>query len=98
MKAGLIYRTLLFTIIMMMAAVSARKSYVIKQMINDGKIRVHSPRVMATDCKWCFMNDANNDFCLEADLNLKVESKTEMEYKGDTYLSVPPHYNHTLIF
>lgn len=81
----------------MMASVASRKSYIIKEMIEQGKLRVHSPRVMASDCKWCFYNDANNDFCVEGDLNWKIETKTEQEYKDTITLGVPPHYNHTLI-
>jgi hypothetical protein len=73
---GLVQRTLLFLLLVMFATVEARKTYIIKQMIDDGKLKVHSPRVMASDCKWCFMEDANNDFCLEADLNWKIEAKT----------------------
>jgi hypothetical protein len=93
----MVQRAFLFLCIVMMASVSARKSYIIKEMIENGKLKVHSPRVMATDCKWCFYNDANNDFCIEGDLNWKIESKTLQEYKADTFLGVPPHYNHTLI-
>lgn len=60
----------------MFATIEARKSYVIKEMIDQGKLRVHSPRVMASDCKWCFFSDVNNDFCVEGDLNWKIETKT----------------------
>jgi len=92
-----IQRTLLLAFIMVMAGVEARKSYHVKEMIRAGTIKVHSPRVMASDCKWCYFKDANNDFCIEGDLNWKVESKTEQEYAAATVLGVPPHYNHTLI-
>lgn len=89
---------LLLLAIVLMATAEARKSYVIKEMIEQGKLKVHSPRVMASDAKWCYFSDANNDFCIEGDLNWKLESKTQMEYKADTQLGVPPHYNHTFIY
>jgi hypothetical protein len=53
---------------------------------------------MASDCKWCFFNDVNNDFCIEGDLNWKIDSKATQEYKADTYLTLPPHYNHTFTY
>lgn len=95
---SLVQRTLLFLMMVMLAVVQSRKSYMIKEMIEQGKLKVHSPRVMATDCKWCFFNDANNDFCIEGDLNWRLATKTEQEYKADTVLGVPPHYNHTFIY
>lgn len=55
----------------------ARKTYKIKDMIGTGELQVHAPKVMANDVMWCFLKDDNNDYCIEADLNWKVEYKTD---------------------
>jgi hypothetical protein len=73
-----ILQTLLFSVLLM-ETVDARKSYMIKERIEKGTIKVNSPRVMAYDCQWCFFKDANNDFCVLGDLNWKLEAKTEKQ-------------------
>jgi len=50
-------------------------------MIGTGELQVHAPKVMANDIMWCFLKDDNNDYCIEADLNWKVEYKTDQEFK-----------------
>lgn len=97
MKAKAI-QTLLLICFMMIANVAARKSYVIKEKIEQGELKVHSPRVMANDVKFCFLKDDNNDYCVEGDLNWKVEFKTEQEFKKDFTLTTKPHFNYTFTY
>ena len=73
--------TLLLVCLMIICSAQARKSYHIKEAIDAGQLEVHSPRVMANDIMWCFLKDDNNDYCIEADLNWKLEYKTEQEFK-----------------
>ena len=55
------------------SSVDARQSFRVKEnLIKDG-LSVNSPRVQASDCKWCFMNDGNNEFCVETDIDWKLE-------------------------
>lgn len=57
-------------------SIEARKTFAVKESIANGQLIVHSPRVMAYDCMWCFFKDKNNNFCVSGDLNWKLESKT----------------------
>ena len=87
--------TLFMVCLMILSSAQARKSYAIKEAIDAGSLSVHSPRVMANDVMWCFLKDDNNDYCIEADLNWKVEYKTEQEFKKTQTLNTAPHFNYT---
>ena len=80
-----------------LVSVEARKTYMIKEQINDGTLKVKSPRVMVSDVKWCFLKDDNNEYCIEGDTNMKFEFKTDQEFKIDAS-TVAPHFNYTLTF
>lgn len=45
----------------------ARKSYIVKEKIQKGELKVHSPRVRATDVQFCFFKDTNNQWCVDMD-------------------------------
>lgn len=45
----------------------ARKSYIVKERIHRGDLKVHSPRVQTSDVQFCFFKDAHNDWCLDMD-------------------------------
>lgn len=78
--------------------VDARKTFAVKEGIANGNMMVHSPRVMAYDCMWCFFKDKNNNFCISGDLNWKVESTSSKRYQRDQVLQVPPFYRHTFTY
>jgi len=59
----------------------ARKSYLIKEMINSGHLKVSSPRVGADSANWCLFKDENNQFCLGATMNIKWEMKPTTIYQ-----------------
>lgn len=42
------------------SSVECRKSYLIKDMINSGELKVKSPRVGADSASWCLFKDENN--------------------------------------
>ena len=84
--------------IVAITVVDARKTYIVKERIEAGVIKVASPRVMAYDCQWCFFKDANNDFCILGDLNWKLDMKTEKYNQEDLVLTIPGHYRHTFIY
>ena len=78
-----------------LSPVHARKSYLVKEGIVDGRINVHQPRVRAFDCSWCFFKDTNNELCVSADANWKLEQKTSQENQEDWQIDVPPHFKQT---
>ena len=65
--------------------VDARKTFAVKEGIANGNMMVHSPRVMAYDCMWCFFKDKNNNFCVSGDLNWKVASSSSRSTKETKY-------------
>ena len=67
-----------------LGATEARKSYLIKDMINSGQLKVSSPRVQAGTADWCLFKDANNKFCLTAAMNVKWEMKPKTIYQQAT--------------
>jgi hypothetical protein len=75
MRAVLTYAALFA--ITLFSAIDARKSFVIKEKIVSGEIKVASPRVQAYDCQWCFFKDKNNDWCILLDLNWRLDSANE---------------------
>jgi len=88
----------LFIIYFTLSSVESRKSYIVKQKIEDGDIKVGHPRVRAYDCEWCFFKDANNDFCISGNVDWKIESKTTKINQEDIVNSVNPHYKHSLVW
>jgi len=48
--------------------VEGRKTYLVKESIERGDLKVHHPRVRAdADCEWCVFQDDINSFCITAD-------------------------------
>ena len=64
-----------------MQVADARKSYIVKEKIKRGELRVHRPRVQTSDVQYCFFKDANNDWCLDMDEDWTVG--VYHEYKFD---------------
>jgi hypothetical protein len=62
------FTSLIVSVIALALGTEARKSYLIKDMINHGHLKVSSPRVGADSANWCLFKDANNQFCLGADM------------------------------
>jgi hypothetical protein len=56
------------SVIALAVGTEARKSYLIKDMLNSGQLKVSSPRVGADSANWCLFKDANNQFCLGASM------------------------------
>lgn len=63
-------------------AVDARKTYIVKDQMKQGKIQVFSPKVNAYDCEWCFLKDKNNQFCVSADVDWKLRQLPYTTYNG----------------
>ena len=91
-------RLVLLLSVMAFTSVTARKSYYVKEALLSNDLNVHSPKVKASDCKWCFLEDGNNEFCFEGDLTWTVESKTEQEFQRDDQPNVDAHYSHSFIY
>lgn len=91
-------RTLLYALIvtclLMMVDVEARKTYLLKEGIEQGKIKVKQPRVMVSDVKWCFLKDDNNEYCIEGDTNMKFEFSSNQAFEK-SYSTIAPRFNHT---
>ena len=51
---------ILSVIALAVSSVESRKSYLIKDMINSGQLKVKSPRVGADSASWCLFKDENN--------------------------------------
>ena len=66
----------LITLAVLVPVTEARKSYLVKEHISDGRIEVTHPRVRSYDCEWCFFKDTNNHFCLSGNVDWKIETKT----------------------
>ena len=64
------------SLLILASTVMARKSYIVKEHISEGRIEVTHPRVRAYDCEWCFFKDANNEFCISGNVDWKIETKT----------------------
>ena len=74
---------MLVQILMVLAMVDARKTYIVKDQIEQGRIQVFSPKVNAYDCEWCFMKDKNNQFCISGDVDWKLTQLPYTTYNGD---------------
>lgn len=68
------------SVIALAVGTEARKSYHIKEMLNSGQLKVFSPKVGADSANWCLFKDANNQFCLGAEMNIKWEMKPATRY------------------
>jgi hypothetical protein len=67
--------SIILSVIALALETEARKSYLIKDMLNSGHLKVTSPRVGADSANWCLFKDENNQFCLGATMNVKWEMK-----------------------
>ena len=71
----------LVTVIVFSMTVDARKSYLVKDMVNKGNITVYSPRVGATNPTWCLFKDGSgNQYCLQTSMVVKWEMKPTTVY------------------
>jgi hypothetical protein len=75
-----------------------RKSYIIKEKIESGELKVHQPRVKETAVEWCFFNEENNDWCMNGDETWKIEYFNEYAYETAVQDEVPPNFKHTLSY
>ena len=48
----------IFTILFLLLLAAARKSFLVKEQLNNGSIKVTRPRVMAYDRQWCVFKDS----------------------------------------
>jgi len=46
---------------------AARKTYIIKEKIQNGDIKVMQPRVKGTSNEWCWFNNNDNQWCMTGD-------------------------------
>jgi hypothetical protein len=92
MKSFLNIIQLLVFLSIMISSMAARKTYKIKNMIDDKTLIVQSPRVRGTsDIAYCLMKDDNNDICVEVDLNWRVGSEVKQNYQEQSLGTVKPH-------
>ena len=75
------FTSIIVSVIALAVGAEARKSYLIKDMINHGQLKVTSPRVGADSANWCLFKDVNNQFCLGATMNVKWEMKPTTIYQ-----------------
>jgi hypothetical protein len=76
--------------------ISCRKSYILKEQIEAGELKVHQPRVRTTKVEWCFFKQDKNDWCMTGDETWKLEYVNEYQYETTTEDKIPPNYFHTL--
>ena len=74
--------------------VEGRKSYIIKEQINSGALKVQSPRVMAFDCEWCFFKDSNNDYCIQGSTDWIVGVEHKIDSSDSTVSGIPPFFRY----
>jgi len=89
---------LIVSLICLIELATCRKSYIIKEKIETGEIRVHQPRVRTTKVEWCWFKEDNNDWCMNGDETWKVEYINEYEYETTVKDEIPPHFLHTLSY
>ena len=75
----------------------ARKSYIIKEQINSGELRVEQPRVRAYDSQYCWFKNSDDSYCVENDINWKAGWKSEYTYQEDSGVKAP-HFRLKLDF
>ena len=86
---------LLCILIVFIANISeCRKSYIIKEKIVNGDLKVRQPRVKATISEWCWFKDANNDWCVTGEQEIKAEIAHEYDYQSGTKNEIPSNFNH----
>lgn len=86
--------SILLSLLVLIQIVDGRKSYIIKEKINSGELRVQSPRVMAFDCEWCFFKDSNNDYCIQGSSDWKVGVEHKIDSQDSTVSGIPPYFRY----
>ena len=62
--------------------VEARKTYKVKENIQEGKIYVVRPQVQASYVEWCFFKNPNNNWCIQLLESLKATSANTYTYQA----------------
>lgn len=83
--------SIIVSVIALALDAEARKSYMIKEMINTGTLKVSSPRVGADSANWCLFKDVNNQFCLGASMSVTWEMKPTTIYQGSASSTILAH-------
>ena len=83
---------------LMLSLTEARKSYLIKEKIASGEIKVHSPRVLGVVNEWCWFKDPNNQFCIQGNEDWKTSINNKNSYQQATVNNEAPHFKHHVSF
>lgn len=70
-----------------------RKSYIVKERIKSGDLKVHRPRVHSSEAQFCMFKDDNNDWCVDMDESWTLSLNHEYVYDETTdAYGVPASY------
>lgn len=81
---------------------SARKTYIIKEKITSGELKVLQPRVKSTSSEWCWFESVNSDnlWCVTGDETWTLGYVNEYNYQQDTDTTnnIPENFLSTLTY
>ena len=89
---------LFVSLMLMIEVITCRKTYIIKEKIESGEMKVMQPRVQTTKVNWCWFNGDNNDWCMNGDETWKLEYVNDYAYQTSTEDDIPPNFMQTLSY
>jgi hypothetical protein len=89
---------LLVSLMLLIQVITCRKSYIIKEKIESGEMKVMQPRVQTTLVQWCWFKEDNNDWCMTGDETWKIEYVNDYVYQTSTEDDIPPNFVQTLSY
>jgi hypothetical protein len=82
-KPSLMSKSLLF--VTLLQVILGRKTYIIKEKISSGDLKVLQPRVKSTASEWCWFQSVNgdNEWCMSGDETWTLGYVNEYNYQQD---------------